>query len=391
MYIDRTLSVANPERSCFLFGLRQSGKSCLIEHTVESDIYIDLLNSSELTRFIGQPDLLYSEIKALGVDSPLIVIDEIQKAPGILDTVHRAIESEFKARFVLTGSSARKLKRNRANMLGGRALVKHLYPFSFIEAGQYANGMKSFMQFGGIPNVCLAENRTVRKSLLEAYVTTYLKEEIYEESRIRNLPAFTRFLELAGHTSGSVLNYSSISQEIGISSRAVKDYFAMLEDTLLGFMLYPLKSSHRRRIISHPKFYFLDPGIVFALRKMLSVELVEGTQLYGDAFEHLIITEVVKALSYTGREMEMSFFRTYDGAEVDLVLTKHGEQIPVEIKSSRNPRSIGGLKSFLRDHSPRTAYCVCNTPRRYEEHNVIFLPWQDFIADIYSGSGVAGD
>jgi predicted AAA+ superfamily ATPase len=385
MDITRFLSLTDLKSSAFLFGGRQVGKSWLLKHTLKPDIYLDLLKESELVRYTRNRERVFNEIEALHKKDALIIIDEIQKAPGLLDEVHRAIESSMTPRFILTGSSARKLKRSHANMLGGRALSLKLFPFAYPEVSA-SFSLSTFLQFGGLPPIYLTESKSLKKSLLEGYINTYLKEEIYEESLIRNLPAFTRFLDLAAYENGNIINYTNISREVGVSSNVVKEYFSILEDTLLGFYLYPYHKSQRKRIISHPKFYFNDPGLVFALKRMLSIELMEGTSLYGNAFEHFILLEVMKAISYLGEEITASFFRTTDGIEVDLILEKHGEIVAIEIKSSPNPQKLSGLKSFLSDHSVRKAYCVCQTPRPYQQNNVLFIPWQDFIQQLYERS-----
>lgn len=383
MFVDRVLSLSELDESAFLFGCRQAGKTMLLRHTVEPDLYVDLLKKSERTRYTANAELLGAEIAALNQDHPLVVIDEIQKVPGLLDEVHRAIESESSARFILTGSSARKLKRSHANMLGGRATTLKLFPFSFREIRD-SFSLPDYLHFGGLPPVWLADTPAARKRRLESYVQTYLNEEIYEEAAIRNLPAFTRFLEFAGHENGNTLNYSAISMQLGISSNTVREYFQILEDTLLGFCLMPYAKSHRRRIVKHPKFYFIDTGLVFALRRMLSIELTEATPLFGDAFEHFIVIEVMKAIEYLSEEIDMSFFRTSDGAEVDLILEKHGQVVPVEIKAGTAPGTPSGLRSFLRDHEVSTAYCACRTPRAYRLADVNFIPWQDLVEKLYN-------
>ncbi|MGA1840381.1 MAG: ATP-binding protein [bacterium] len=385
MEIERYLSLDNLNTSCFLFGCRQVGKTWLLKRTGGYDIYIDLLKKSELIRYTKNPELLYAEIEALNKRSPLIVIDEIQKAPGLLDEVHRLIESQWDPRFILTGSSARKLKRSHANMLGGRAITLRLFPFSYYEVKDLFS-LNDFLHFGGLPNIFLAQTAQTKKKLLESYINTYLKEEIFDEALIRNLPAFSKFLDIAGYENGNVINYSNIAREVGVSLKVIREYFNILEDTLIGFYLLPYYGSHRKRIISHPKFYLNDTGLVFAIKRMLSIDFTEGTQLYGNAFEHFIILEVMKYISYLGEEINTWFFRTSDGAEVDLILEKHGSIIPVEIKSSQEPHGIAGLKSFLKDHAVLNAYCVCNTPRPYKINNILFIPWQDFIERLYTRS-----
>lgn len=382
MEIKRTLSFEKIKNSIFLFGPRQSGKTWLLKNTVEYDLYIDLLNEKERQRYLKNPSILFSEAAELNKQNAIIVIDEIQKVPQLLNEVHRTIESKKEPMFILTGSSARKLKRNQANMLGGRAVTFRLFPFSYFETkGLFS--LNSFLQFGGIPNVFLSDNIETKKLLLESYVTTYLKEEIFDEALTRNLPAFSKFLDLAGFENGNIINYTTIAREIGTSSKTVKEYFKILSDTLIAFMLPPFVKSHRKRLILHPKFYFADIGIVFALKRMLAIELTEGSPIFGDSFEHFIILETIKAISYLREEIELSYFRTKDGAEVDLILEKYNEIIAIEIKSSEMPRKLSGLKSFLKDHSVQKALCVCRTPRAYSQNGIRFIPWEKYIELLY--------
>jgi len=382
MEIKRTLSFEKIKNSIFLFGPRQSGKTWLLKNTVEYDLYIDLLNEKERQRYLKNPSILFSEAGEINKQNAIIVIDEIQKVPQLLNEVHRIMESKKEPKFILTGSSARKLKRNQANMLGGRAVTFRLFPFSYFETkGRFS--LNSFLQFGGIPNVFLSDNIETKKLLLESYVTTYLKEEIFDEALTRNLPAFSKFLDLAGFENGNIINYTTIAREIGTSSKTVKEYFKILSDTLIAFMLPPFVKSHRKRLILHPKFYFADIGIVFALKRMLAIELTEGSPTYGDSFEHFIILETIKAISYLREEIELSYFRTKDGAEVDLILEKYNEIIAIEIKSSEMPRKLSGLKSFLKDHSVQKALCVCRTPRAYSQNGIRYIPWEKYIELLY--------
>jgi len=383
MNFKRSLSLEGLDTSAFLFGCRQAGKTWLLKNTLTPDIYIDLLKYDELFRYTATPELVYAEAEALGKRSPLVVIDEIQKIPGLLDEVQRSIESEFSARFILTGSSARKLKRAHANMLGGRAVTLRLFPLSYVELADQFD-LTTHLQFGGLPRVALNKEPRTKKRLLDSYVSTYLKEEVMDEALVRNLPAFSKFLEFAGHENGNILNYSAISNQIGITSATVKEYFQILEDSLLGFTLPSFQRSPRQRLVKHPKFYFVDTGLTFALRKMLTIELSERSPLYGKTFEHFIILETQKAINYIEEEINPSFFLTSDGAEVDLILEKHGEIIPIEIKSSTRPKVPTGLRSFLRDHSTPQALCVCRTPRAYRENGITFIPWQDYIQTLYT-------
>ncbi|MDI6732281.1 MAG: DUF4143 domain-containing protein [Candidatus Margulisbacteria bacterium] len=287
------------------------------------------------------------------------------------------------AQFILTGSSARKLKRAGVNLLGGRAITLHLHPLTTEEIGESAD-LNERLCSGALPSVMLEKQKEMRALILRSYVETYLKEEIQQEAITRNIPAFAHFLDLAGHENGNILNFLNISREVGVHSRTIKEYFAILEDTLIGFRLYPYVKSHRERLIRHPKFYFFDTGVVTALKGGLSAGMVPGTDSFGRAFEHFIILEVKRLFDYRGREAKISFFRTSDGAEVDLII-EYAENIwAIEIKASSAPRlsDIRGLRSFIKDHKCQRSICVCLTPRLYKEGDIEFIPWQEFLRQL---------
>jgi len=316
--IPRTLNLQKFKQSFFLFGPRQVGKTFLIKYTLTPNIFINLLRQEEYWRYCKNPSLLAKEAEILKGKKSLIVIDEIQRLPEMLNEVHYLMEnSEFQ--FVLTGSSARKLRKTGVNLLGGRAITLFLHPLSGEELGEGFN-LNEVLCFGSIPNIILQNKEQDKKRLLKSYVETYLKEEIMQEAITRNIPAFAKFLELSAFENGRLLNFNNLAREVGIHSKTIKGYFNILVDTLIGFYLYPYTKSHRTKHVSHPKFYFFDRGVVTALRGELSTPLVPGTYPYGDAFEHFVILEIKKQIDYGNREIKMSFFRTNDGAEVDLIL-----------------------------------------------------------------------
>ncbi len=382
MYVERLLSLTGLNNSHFIFGCRQTGKTEYITKKLEYDLYINLLKTSDRLRYEKDPGLIYDEVKALRKNNAIIVIDEIQKIPFLLDEIHRSIESEMKPSFILTGSSGRKLKKTHANLLGGRAFTNILYPFSYLEIESRFN-LDRFLKYGGLPKVFLSDEARTKEKLLNSYIETYLKEEVAEESRSINLPAFSQFLDFAAFENGNILNFSTLAPKVGVSPSVIKSYFEILQDTYLGFLLPAFSKSVRKRIISNPKFYFVDPGFVFALKKMLTVDLKPETQLYGDAFEHFIILETMKLIRYTEQEISASYFRTYDETEVDLILERHGEIVPIEIKSSDNPRKLKGLYSFISDHKCKKAFCVCRTPRSFERDGIHFIPWQDYLTQLF--------
>lgn len=381
--MERLLDISIYNQSIFLFGPRQVGKTYLIKSSIKADLYLDLLKPREFFRYAQDPELLFKETSVLQNQNSQVVIDEIQRCPELLNVVQSILSEAKKIRFILTGSSARRLKRGTANLLGGRALTLHLYPLTGEEMGA-AFSLGDSLRFGSLPPIFLEPSPRVKIKLLQSYVETYLKEEIQQEALTRNIPAFAKFLELAAFENGNLLNFNNLAREVGIGSKTIKEYFQILEDTLLGFYLYPFTRSHREKLVSHPKFYFFDPGVVSALRRDVSTELLEGTPPYGRAFEHWVILETMRLLDYRGREAALSFFRTTDGAEVDLILEKGRERWAIEIKANANPSSsdLRGLKSFLKDHTVQRALCVCQTPRPYQNGPIEFLPWQEFLKQI---------
>jgi predicted AAA+ superfamily ATPase len=331
------------------------------------------------------PSILSQEIEALKKEKCCIVIDEIQRCPELLNEIQLIMGNKAGAQFILTGSSARKLRRAGTNLLGGRAITLHLHPFTSEELAADFN-LEDALQFGTIPNIAIEKNSQNKIRLLKSYVETYIKEEIQQESLTRNIPAFARFLELASYENGNIINFQNIAREVGIHSKTIKEYFYIMEDTLLGFLLYPYTKSHRTKIVSHPKFYFFDNGVTAALRGELFHNLVQGTSPYGKSFEHWIVLETKRALDYYEKESKMSFFRTADGAEVDMILEIEGKIWAVEIKSLKEPRlsDVRGLRSFLKDHKYDRAICVCQTPRPFVNDNIAFLPWRGFLQQLKS-------
>lgn len=383
--IPRTINLSSYKNSLFLFGPRQVGKTYLIKHALSFDLFIDLLKHSEFLRYARDPSILTREVEALKKEKCRIVIDEIQRCPGILDEIQLIMGDKPGIQFILTGSSARKLKRAGVNLLGGRAITVHLHPFTYEELGDRFV-LDSALCFGTLPAIVLADSKEDKIRLLKSYAEIYLKEEIQQEALTRNIPAFSLFLELAAHENGSILNFQNLARETGVHSKTIKEYFCILEDTLLGFLLYPYAKSRRTKIVSHPKFYFFDCGLARALRGEVSGNLVRGTAPYGRVFEHWVMLEAKRILDYYEKEAKMSFFKTSDGAEVDLILETSGGIWAVEIKSLQEPRlsDVRGLRSFINDHQYTRAICACLTPRAFTAGKIEFLPWESFIQQLKS-------
>ena len=309
------------KHSFFLLGPRQTGKSTLLKAAFkpESTLYYDLLRSEECRRFGAEPSLFREEVLARGKKITHVVVDEIQRALELLNEVHSLIESDKQLHFCLSGSSARKLKRVHVNLLAGRAWAYQLFPLTHQELGDQFL-LEKALNLGTLPSVYLSETPTEAKKTLKAYVETYLKEEIEQEAMIRNLGGFLRFLPIAGEENGKIINYSNISREIGVSYNTVKEYFKILEDTLIGFMLWPYAKSSRKRLIKHPKFYFFDTGVQRAITGKVNLDLQKKTLDFGWAFEHFIVAEIKRLSVYLERDYKFSFYHSSHLAEVDLMV-----------------------------------------------------------------------
>lgn len=329
------------EGSIFLFGARQTGKSTALRQQFPDTFYIDLLDSNLKSRFTRHPELLYETLhdKAEGT---LIIIDEIPEVPELLNEVHRLI-SEKQLVFILCGSSARKLKRKGKNTLGGRALPVYFYPFVSAEIPDF--NLEKAVCYGMVPTHYLSKNPTRQ---LEAYVQVYLKEEIKEEALVRNLNAFHRFLEVAALTDGEMVNYNNIASDCGVSATTVSSYFDILEDTLVGYRIPAFRKVMKRKLVQAPKFYYFDVGVANYL--LHRKELVRGTPEYGHAFEHLVIQELYAWIHYSHSEEKLSYWRTYTGVEVDVVIGD--ARVAIEIKSVEEvmPKHLKGLKAFGEEH-----------------------------------------
>lgn len=382
--IERLLKLPK-DRNILLFGARGTGKSTLLKSIFPktSTYWINLLDPEEEQKFALRPNELIAIVKALPDSITHIVIDEIQKIPKLLDVVHLLIESTNK-KFVLTGSSARKLKRGGANLLAGRAFVYNLFPFSFIEIKDSFD-LGQQMRFGSLPQIINFHKEDDFKNYLSSYSNTYLKEEILEEQVLKNLTPFRRFLEVAAQSNGKIINYSKIARDTGTSDINVKDYFSILEDTFIGFLLEPFHSSFRKRLSQKPKFYFFDTGIARSLARMLSVELVPQSSAFGEAFEHLVIVEAMRLMSYFCPEYKASYLKTKDDAEIDLVIERPTKPLLcIEIKSNSNvlEEDVSRFQKITKDLDCE-AICLSNDKIAKIYGKVKVMPWQQGLREIY--------
>ena len=328
-------------------------------------------------RLVKRPEELKQIVEAMQSKIKFFVIDEVQKVPKLLDVVHSLIEKTKKI-FILTGSSARKLKRGHANLLAGRAFVYNLHPFSCLELEKTLD-LNEVLQWGLLPKIHLLKSDKSKIQFLQAYAHTYLKEEIWAEQFVQNLDPFRRFLEVAAQMNGKIINCSNLSRDVGVDDKTINKYFSILEDTLIGFLLHGFKHSFRKRLNTRPKFYFFDPGVKRALTRTLTIPIKEGTFAYGDAFEHLMILECIKLASYYKSEYQFSYLRTKDDAEVDLVVERPGKSVLfIEIKSSTHIRKED-LRTFItltKDFGKCESICLSNDPYEKIIEGVKVMPWK---------------
>ena len=363
--------------SFFLFGPRGTGKSTLLNATLPPNaLRIDLLDPMEEDLFRRDPLELERRAEALPPAVRWIFIDEIQKAPRLLDLVHRLTEKGGHF-FALTGSSPRKLKRGASNLLAGRAFVFNLHPFTRIELGD-SFSLTEALHWGTLPKIFSLKSAQDKTMFLRAYALTYLKEEVASEQLVRKLDPFRNFLEVAAQCNGQILNYTRIAQDVGVDVKTVQSYFVVLEDTLVGFHLPAWHRSIRKRQAAHPKFYLFDPGVKRALERALHQDLYPRTYAFGSAFEHFVILELRRLNDYCGADYAFSYLRTKDGAEIDLVLDRPGQPpFLLEIKSTEHVREgdVAALARFQSDIRGSRALCLSLDPHRKKIGAVLCLPW----------------
>ena len=346
----RRIQKLSESEHLFLFGARGTGKTTLLKELFSSEdsLWIDLLSEHDEERFGRNPDELS---KALSQKQyKRVIIDEVQKSPKLLDVVQIEIGKKS-SQFVLTGSSARKLKRGAGTLLGGRAFRFHLYPLTYRELGERFD-LHHALEFGTLPQVFEYSTQNDIMEYLRGYVTNYLKEEILVEQVVRQLDPFRDFLEIAAQTSGQIINFAKISRDVGVDDKTVKSYYQILEDTLIGSFLPPFHRSIRKRQRVAPKFYLFDTGVKRAIEKTLRVEMLPQTYAFGKMFEHFVINECFRLNEYLKLDFSLSYMRTKDDVEVDLVIERPGRtDLLVEIKSKNRITSddARSLNSIAKD------------------------------------------
>lgn len=382
--------ILNPllNNSFFLFGARGTGKTTFLKNLFpeENTIWFDLLDLELEDEFQRNPKSLFQQVLAEQNRREIewIVIDEVQKIPKLLNMVHQYIENS-NLKFALTGSSARKLKKGAANLLAGRAFINNLYSLSFLEMGEDFN-LELTLNWGLLPKISQFATDLERAEYLRAYGLTYLKEEVWGEQLVKNLDPFRNFLEISAQANTEVINFTNIGKDVGVDVKTVQSYFEILQDTLLGFYLEPYHKSIRKQQRQSPKFYYFDLGIVNALSRRLSSRITPNTYGFGKAFEHFIITEIYKLNDYYRKEYRLSYLRTKDGAEIDLIIEKpSGQTLLIEIKSAEtvDERDTKTIQQFIKDFQNAQGLVISRDPNAKQLGNVLALPWQQAVRQVF--------
>ena len=371
---------ASSQASCFLWGPRQTGKSTLLKDLFSEAKCYDLLLSDVYSRLLLSPSLIRQECEAEGLTGATqalpIIIDEVQKLPFLLDEVHWLIENRG-LRFILCGSSPRKLRRSGGHLLGGRAVRYQLFPLVFPEIPDFS--LLRALNHGLLPRHYLAQEPG---PLLEAYVGDYLKEEITAEAATRNIPAFSRFLEVAALSNGEIVNFQNIASECGVTAPTVKGYFQILKDTLLGAWIPAFRKQMKRRVILSPKFYFFDVGVVAHLTRRGVVR--ENSELFGKAFEHLLVLQVLAHSKYSGLNYPVQYWRTASQFEVDLILGQGETAVEIKATPLAQDHHLKGLRAF-REEYPAKCLLVSQDPHpRKTADGILILPWREFLVRLWA-------
>jgi len=373
VYIERVLDLPSllQKKSHFLFGPRQTGKTSLIRHSLKGVRSYDLLDTSVYLALSQNPGRISQE---LNPRDKIVVVDEIQRLPVLLNEIHRMIE-ERGIRFLLTGSSARKLRRGGVNLLGGRARTRYMHPLTYRELGNQFDLLKAIDR-GLLPSIYLSDDP---RADLQAYTGSYLQQEIVAEGITRNIPAFSRFLKVAALCNGTVVNFTNVSNDAQVPRTTVYEYFEILKDTLLLYELPAWRKSKKRKPLASSKYYFFDVGVVATLQGR---EFRPGTPEFGEAFETYLIHELVSYSDYISGE-PLSYWRSTSGFEVDFILGDH-TAIEVKAKENLSTHDLKSLRALAEEKKLKRYLCVSLEPRRRNLENLTILPLREFLEALWS-------
>jgi predicted AAA+ superfamily ATPase len=373
VYIERVLDLPFllQKKSHFLFGPRQTGKTSLIRHSLKGVKSYDLLDISVYLTLSQNPGRISQEIEPR---DKIVVIDEIQRLPDLLNEVHRLIE-ERGIRFLLTGSSARKLRRGGINLLGGRARTKYMHPLTYQELGNQFDLFKA-IERGLLPSIYLSDDP---RADLQAYTGSYLQQEIVAEGITRNIPAFSRFLKVAALCNGTIVNFTNVSNDAQVPRTTVYEYFDILKDTLLLYELPAWRRSKKRKPLASSKYYFFDVGVVAAIQGR---DFRPGTSEFGEALETYLMHELVSYSDYISGE-PLSYWRSTSGFEVDFILGDH-TAIKVKAKENLSTQDLRPLRALAEEKKLKRYLCVSLEPRRRTLENLIILPLREFLEALWS-------
>ena len=384
IYIKRILNIELPQRqSAFLWGPRKTGKSTYLKNRFPNSIIFNFLKTDFFIEVSKNPALLREQILVMdkNVLKNPIILDEVHKVHQILDEVHWLIENKG-LRFILCGSSARKLRRGHVNLLGGRAWRYEMFPL--VTAELKGINLLHVLNHGMVPTHYLQDDGECKRSL-KAYIQDYLKEEVFAEGLTRNIPAFSRFFDAFGYSHGELTNYSNIARDCGVDSKTVKEYYQILIDTLLAIRIDPFKKKQSRKIITKaPKYYLFDVGVANYLRKLNLLE--ERGEEFGKAFEHFLLMEIIAYRAYSNKDFEINFWRTKTGLEIDFILA--GGEIAVEVKGTSriDKKDFNALEAFAEEYSPKRNIIVCNEKVKRLHGKIEIIPWSDFLQELWAGN-----
>ncbi len=369
-----------PKQSAFLWGPRKTGKTTFLRKKFPESVSFNFLETDLFFEVSKAPSLLRERI--LGLTSAQlgqpIILDEVQKVPAVMDEVHYLIE-EKRLRFILCGSSARKLKRGHANLLGGRAWRYEMFPFVSAELPRL--DLLRALNNGLIPSHYLQDDAQMS---LRAYLQDYLKEEVASEGLVRNMPAFSRFFDAMSYGHGEMLNFANIARDCGVDAKTVREYYQILVDTLLGRFVEPFKKSQDRGVITRAaKFYLFDVGVAGCVQRRKIHEL-KG-DVFGKAFEHFILMEIAAFREYSRKDFEINYWRTKSGLEVDFVLAKGEVALEVKGASRIDNSDMRGLRSFTEQYKPKKAILVSNEREARLAGDIRIVPWRDFLSALWQG------